>query len=151
MKEDYDERMAPSNRPPLQATVKAPAPLIEVGPPARFTIAREAKAREADEHHRPGRRFRSSDDEVSAAAIGIDGYAPTPEIHWSREAIVSVGWRSRCGPGGYAGLGGGQFRFVCPVAKCKSKAGQVDYAASCGDNVATYLFKGHDIAGPRGA
>jgi hypothetical protein len=54
MKEDYDELMAPSNRPPLQATVKAPEPLSEVGPPARFTIAREAKAREADEHHRPG-------------------------------------------------------------------------------------------------
>jgi hypothetical protein len=205
MKEDHVERMAASNRPPLQATVRCLRPLSEVGPPTRFTIAREAEPREADEHHRPGRWFWSSDDErevlvdpappspfitarrnaegaeclvvigrgirqgaagdivkrhakkiapadygdeVSAAAIGIDGCAPTPEIHWSREAIVSVGRRIHCGPGGYAGLGGGQFRFVCPVAKRKSKAGQVDCAASCGDNVAPYLFKGHDIAGP---
>src|ERR1700691_5800478 len=28
-------------------------PLSEVGPPARFTIAREAEPREAEQHHRP--------------------------------------------------------------------------------------------------
>ena len=38
-------------------------PLSEVGPPTRFTIAREAEPREADEHQRPGRWFWSSDDE----------------------------------------------------------------------------------------